>query len=258
GIGPFIDATENLVTSSIEMAEMLAEQYSSVYSTPGEPLPKANELFSDDHTGNKWLHNITFDEEDIVEAIDQISSSAAAGPDRFPAILLKMCKLSLSKPLFIIWRSSLDCGDIPQRLKTATVVPIHKGGSCGTPANYRPVALTSHLIKLFERVMKKYIIAYLEENNLFNPGQHGFRQGRSCLSQLIAHFDNISRLLEDGKNVDVVYLDFAKAFDKVDFLATLRKLHQMGISGKVGKWIYSFLTNRTQSVIVNGVTSTCA
>ncbi|CAL4152237.1 unnamed protein product, partial [Meganyctiphanes norvegica] len=166
---------------------------------------------------NKWLHNITFDEEDIVEAIDQISSSAAAGPDRFPAILLKMCKLSLSKPLFIIWRSSLDCGEIPQRLKTATVVPIHKGGSCGTPANYRPVALTSHLIKLFERVMKKYIIAYLEENNLFNPGQHGFRQGRSCLSQLIAHFDNISRLLEDGKNVDVVYLDFAKAFDKVDF-----------------------------------------
>ena len=141
-------------------------------------------------------------------------------------------------------------------LKTATVVPIHKGGSCGTPANYRPVALTSHLIKLFERVMKKYLISYLEENNLFNPGQHGFRQGRSCLSQLIAHFDNISRLLEDGKNVDVVYLDFAKAFDKVDFLATLRKLHQMGISGKVGKWIYSFLTNRTQSVIVNGLTCT--
>ena len=94
----------------------------------------------------------------------------------------------------------------------------------------------------------------MEENDLFNPGQHGFRSGRSCLSQLIAHFDRISQLLESNQNVDVVYLDFAKAFDKVDFLVTMRKLHSMGISGKLGHWIYSFLTNREQAVIVNGIT----
>ena len=70
---------------------------------------------------------------------------------------------------------------------------------------------------------------YMEENDLFNPGQHGFRNGRSCLSQLIAHYDHISQLLESDQNVDVVYLDFAKAFDKVDFLTTMRKLHSMGV-----------------------------
>ena len=252
GIGPFFDYTKNLVTSPIKMAEMLSEQYSSVYSVPKQALPKAKEIFTVTNESNQTLQNVIFDEHDIVEAIDQISPSAAAGPDGFPALLLKVCRHSLAKPLFLIWRKSLDTGEVPFPLKTANVVPIHKGGSCGTPANYRPVALTSHLIKIFERVLRKYIVAWMDENNLFNPTQHGFRQGRSCLSQLIAHFDNITQLLENGKNVDVIYLDFAKAFDKIDFLATMRKLNHMGISGKLGHWLYSFLTNRKQAVLVNG------
>ena len=95
----------------------------------------------------------------------------------------------------------------------------------------------------------------MEENELFNPGQHGFRLGRSCLSQLIAHYDRITQMLEEGQNVDVVYLDFAKAFDKVDFLVAMRKLQHPGISGKLGRWVHSFLTSRTQTVIVNGVKS---
>ena len=254
GIGPFIDTAKDLVTNPIKMAKMLSEQYNSVFSSPKESMPEAKEIFSDTQSTNPWLSNIVFDEEDIIEAIDQISPTAAAGPDRFPALLLKMCKHSLAKPLYLIWRRSLDTGEIPSVLKRANIVPIHKGGSRGEPANYRPVALTSHIIKLFERVLRKHIVAYMEENALFNPGQHGFRNGRSCLSQLIAHFDYITQLLENNLNVDVVYLDFAKAFDKVDFLVTMRKLHSLGISGKVGKWIYSFLINRQQAVIVNGVT----
>ena len=94
-------------------------------------------------------------------------------------------------------------------------------------------------------MLRKYIVAFLEENNLLNPSQHGFRTGRSCLSQLIAHFERIIEILEKGENVDIVYLDFSKAFDEGDFLVTLRKLQRLGISGKVGRWIYSFLTNPT-------------
>ena len=92
----------------------------------------------------------------------------------------------------------------------------------------------------------------MEENNLFNPGQHGFRLGRSCLSQLIAHYDHITRLLESGHNVDVVYIDFANTFDKVDYLVTMKKLKGEGISGKLGRWIHAFLTNRKPAVVVNG------
>ena len=103
--------------------------------------------------------------------------------------------------------------------------------------------------------MRKQIVSFMEEHNLFNSGQHGFRSGRSCLSQLIDHFDTITRFLEQGKGVEVVYLDFAKAFDKVDIGVTLRKLHQMGIRGRLGRWLVSFLTGRQQSVIVNGKAS---
>ena len=217
------------------MAGMLSEQYKSVHSTPRESLPEAKDIFQGDQASSHWLHNVTFDEEDIKEAIDQISSTAAAGPERFLLLFPKMCKYSLAKPILIMWRKSMGTGKMPPLLKIADGVPIFKNGDRGIPSNYRPVALTSHLIKVFEKVLRKYIVAYMEENRLFNSGQHGFRLGRSCLSQLIAHFDHITRLLESGQNVDVVYLDFAKAFDKVDFLVTIRKLHSIGISGKLGQ-----------------------
>ena len=136
GIGPFIDVAKDLVTDPMKMAGMLAEQYKSVYSTPKEPLPEAKDIFSDTNTDNHWLHNISFDEDDIIEAIDKISPTAAAGPDRFPALLLKMCKQPLAKPLYLIWKRSLDNGEIPLDLKIANVVPIHKGDSRGDPANY--------------------------------------------------------------------------------------------------------------------------
>ena len=93
---------------------------------------------------------------------------------------------------------------------------------------------------------------FLDDNDKLNKNQHGFRTGRSCLTQLLAHYDNIISLLEDGQNVDVVYLDFAKAFDKVDHNILLRKLQQLGIQGKTLHWIQTFLGGRTQRVIVNG------
>ena len=150
-IGPFVDAANKLVTDSLRMAEMLSEQYKSVYSTPKESLHEAKEIFQGDQTSSHWLYNVTFDEEDIKEAIDQISSTAAAGPDRFPPLFLKMCKHSLIKPLFIMRRKSLDTGEIPPLLKIADVVPIFKNGNRGVPSNYRPVALTSHLIKCLRK-----------------------------------------------------------------------------------------------------------
>ena len=90
----------------------------------------------------------------------------------------------------------------------------------------------------------------MSNNNLFNNSQHGFLGGRSCLSQLLVHFDRITHELESGRGVDVIYLDFAKAFDKVDHGITLKKLASLGIGGQLGRWLHAFLTNRTQSVIV--------
>ena len=95
----------------------------------------------------------------------------------------------------------------------------------------------------------------MNENNLFNPSQHGFRSGRSCLSQLLEQYDLILNILDEDAHADVVYLDFSKAFDKVDHAIVLQKIKRLGIDGKILKWLKSFLTERKQSVMVNGVKS---
>ena len=110
-------------------------------------------------------------------------------------------------------------------------------------------------MKAFEKVIRKHLVSHFEKHNHFNNSQHGFRSSRSCLSQLLSHFDKILKLLEKGKSVDVVYVDFAKAFDKVDFGITLRKLKEFGVDGKLGRWLYHFLTGRFQTVMVNGCKS---
>lgn len=103
--------------------------------------------------------------------------------------------------------------------------------------------------------MVKSMATYLEQNDRMNQDQHGFRAGRSCLSQLLAHYETILGKLEYNKNVDVVYLDFAKAFDKVDHGILLHKTRQMGITGKLGMWLHSFLTGREQCVAAGGAVS---
>ena len=128
-----------------KMADMLAEQHNSVFSIPKEKSPSEGIFQCGSHVQNgRYISDIEFSVKDIEEAISDISTTAAAGPDRFPAILLKQCKSQLAKPLFIIWRTSMDSGVIPDIMKTANIIPVHKGGSRGLAKNYRPIALTSH------------------------------------------------------------------------------------------------------------------
>ena len=168
---------------------------------------------------------------------------------------MKKCKLAISEPLYHLWRDCLDKGITPSKLKEAHIIPMHKGEHQGVAANYRPIALTSHLIKIFEKVIRNKLVDFLRENNLLNCSQHGFTAGRSCLSQLLDHHNKILNLLEDGLNIDSIYLDFAKAFDKVDHNIVLQKLSALGVRGKLLSWIQSFLISRTQRVIVNGILS---
>jgi len=253
GIGPLIDSAKQLISAPRKIAEILSEQYSSVFSSPRHDNISMDTLFPNNETINTPnLCDINFSDTELADAMEELASNAAPGPDGFPAILLKKCSTALSSPLARIWRTSLRSGEIPPICKSATITPIHKGKSRAVPKNYRPVALTSHLIKIFEKVVRKRIVEFMDDNILFNHSQHGFRGGRSCLSQLLSHFDKITAELEKGNGVDIIYLDFAKAFDKLDHGITLHKLKALGIHGQLGRWIFTFLTNRLQSVVVDG------
>ena len=253
-IGPVKNEDGDLVDNPLDIAEILSKQYVKMFSEPtSHPavVDEDNELSS-----NNSLSDIDFDDSDIVSCIDEIRDNAAAGLDGFPAILLKKCKAALAKALALIWKESFKIGQIPKILIKSLIAPIHKGGSKAIPKQYRPVALTSHLIKVFEKVIKKKLVAYLEENQLFKSGQHGFRAGRSCLSQLLSHFEKVIDIIGNGNNADVIYLDFSKAFDKVDLNnILLSKMSKLGVRGRLHRWIKMFLTDREQTVSVEGFLS---
>lgn len=225
-IGPLKDKSGNFIYENQKIANLLSDQYKSVFSKPETHLPPVNQLFPDNCSADK-LTDIPYTINDLIAAIDELSNTAASGPDYVAAILLKNTKHELAPALYVLWRKCLDEGITPYKLKQPEIVPIYKGGSMAIPANFRPVSLTSHLIKIFEKVIKKYPVNYLEDHNLFNANQHGFRKGRSCLSQLLVHYEQILSALENDKDVDVVYLDFSKAFDKVDFEVLLKKIKQL-------------------------------
>lgn len=161
----------------------------------------------------------------------------------------------MTLPLRISWRKSLANSEIPSIFKKANIIPVFKGG-CRTEAkNYRPIALSSNVVKVFEKILKKHILYHLETNNLLNDFQHGFRGKISCLTELTDFHNSILNSLGRNTAVDAVYLDFAKAYDKVDHGILGHKLKILGIKGKVGDWIQSFLTNRTQVTCVDGAVS---
>ena len=98
----------------------------------------------------------------------------------------------------------MEPGAIPAGLLLVLICPIHKGGSKSAPKNYRPVALTRHLIKVFKRVLRKALVRHIDKNNLLPTGQHGSRALRSTLTQLLSHWDTILDGLEQGSGVDCV------------------------------------------------------
>ena len=166
--------------------------------------------------------------------------------------LCRQCWKGFAKPIYMIWRKSLDTGIMPEGINLAFVVPIFKGGDKSLPKSYRPVSLTSHITKTFERVLRKVLIGHLVSNQLVNNSQHGFISRRSCETQLIAYYSKILDQMQSKGVVDAVYLDFAKAFDKCDHGVILHKLKAFVVGGLLGVWIHSFLTNRQQQVRVLG------
>ncbi|KAK4806896.1 hypothetical protein QYF61_012628 [Mycteria americana] len=119
----------------------------------------------------------------------------------------------------------------------------------------RPVSLTSVLGKLMEQIILSAITRHVEDNQGIKPSQHGFRKGRSCLTNLISFYDKVTRLVDEGKAVDVVYLDFTKAFDTVSHSILLEKMAVHGLDGCTLRWVKNWLDGRAQRVVVNGVYS---
>jgi hypothetical protein len=144
----------------------------------------------------------------------------------------------------------VDSGVVPDLWKRANITPLFKSGSKLNLTNYRGISLTSVFCKFIERIIADHIMKYLQQFNIISPQQHGFMPKLSTVTNLLEFIDIISGALNSGFGVDVIYLDFAKAFDRVPHKRLVLKLASIGITGNLLKWCESFLSNRKQRVVM--------
>jgi hypothetical protein len=191
----------------------------------------------------------------VRKKIKDLKPAAAPGPDGMGSLLLKELVDQVTGPLTKIYNKSLTTGDVPEDWRRANVTPIYKKGMKSDPANYRPVSLTSVCCKMLESIVRDEIVEHLTTNGLIEDSQHGFVKGRSCATNLIEFLDHLTGILEGGGAADAIFLDFAKAFDKVPTRRLLEKVKAVGIGGRVLAWIEKWLTDRKQRVVLQGESS---
>ena len=204
---------------------------------------------------NVSLSSITIDPSIVVEKLASLKTGKAPGPDGWPAEVFKQCADQLCVPLSILFNKSLESSVLPDDWKIGYITPIYKKGNKTKVDNYRPVCLTSIVIKIFESIIKDTLSNYLSDNNLLSPNQHGFVPRRSCCTQLLHALNDWTLSLDECLSTDVVYFDFSKAFDSVPHTRLLLKLQAYGINGQLLSWFKSFLMGRRQCVKINGVLS---
>ena len=235
---------QTITTDPTQIAEEFAKTFQKFnVIEPNDPLPHL-----DDVPGLHTLEDIDFQTQDIVDILSHLNTNSSSGPDTLPTILLKNCATELASPLHSIFRQSIDTGILPQDWKTATITPIFKKGDKLDANNYRPISLTSPVCKVMERLIADKLLSFAQQNNLIPPQQHGFVPNRSTTTNLLSTTQAWIKDLDSRKPTDVIYLDFAKAFDRVPHQRLLHKLHHFGIRGKILKWLESFLIGRTTRV----------
>ena len=235
-----------------EMCEILNEKFQSVF------VQDPYFYMANTRTNVKNIENITLKKNEIKDLLKGLDKTKAEGPDEISNWVLKECAEELCTPLLLIFQNSLRQGKLPKSWKLANVTPLYKSGDKQNPLNYRPVSLTSVVCKLLERIIRKQWVEMLEKHKMISNKQFGFREGRSCVTNLLCFYDRVSEILQERDGwVDCVYLDFKKAFDKVSHKRLLWKLeHLGGVKGKLLAWMEDFLHERQMSTVIRGKHST--
>ena len=245
-IAPLLQADGSRTESTSEIVELLNTYFSSVFTPTDSQQPSVNST-------NTLKY--TFDEGEVRRSLESLSVNKAAGPDGINNLVLQKNSMTLAPLLTKLFQLSLDTGQLPDAWREANVTPLHKSGRKDQQENYRPVSLTSCVCKIMERFVYDWITDYLDFICPLNATQHGFQRRKSCVTQLLEHYNTITSALENHRCADVIYLDFSKAFDKVSHSLLLNKLHARQLPLQLINWIQAFLTNRRQRVVIDGEAS---
>ena len=249
GVSPLKNEDGFLKSDNLSKANILNNQFESVFTKED-----TSSLPDKGPSPHPEMPDITVNWKGVHKLLKGLKSFKATGP----AFILKAAADQLAPILTILYQTSLDTGQIPTDWREAWIVPVFKKGDRHKAANYRPVSLTSITCKLLEHIIHSNVMAHFDRFNIPKDNQHGFRKRRSCETQLMVTIQEIAPKLSKGEQVDVILLDFAKAFDKVPHSRLMYKLDYYGVRGQTNTWIKAFLSNRKQQVLLEGTHSSRA
>lgn len=198
------------------------------------------------------IGNIVFTTELVKKTLQKLKPTFSVGPDSLNAFFLKKLSSVLAAPLSTIFEVSYRSSQLPKLWKQAIVVPVFKKKNPFSVENYRPISLCCVPCKIMETIINERMIQHFTTNKLLSNAQFGFSKRKSCASQLIFCKNVWSKSIDTQKPIDVIYIDFAKAFDSVVHSKLLLKLRSnFGIDNFLLKWIEDFLSCRQQMVKIN-------
>ena len=174
---------------------------------------------------------ITISEEEVAHHLSKLNPTKSSGPDGVPGRILIECSSVIAPKLCALFNHSLQSGIVPSEWKCANVTPIYKKGKKEFATNCRPISLLPIISKVLERCVCNRLYGHIR--HMVHQNQHSFLHGRSCTTQLLSTLHDIGQLLDNNIQTDVLFLDFAKAFDSVDHAILLQKLQGYGVSGNL-------------------------
>ena len=228
---------------------LFSEHFSSVFN----PIADSSGHTLDSHQQFSEMPNIYISQETIINKIKRLDLKQSSGPDNIPPVFLFKCVDLISFPLQLIYNASLRQGRFPEIWKEARIVPIFKDGKKELISNYRPISILSTMSKVFESIVHPYIFHHVKDQ--LHPRQYGFIPKKSTNSNLLNYVSYLIDSVDKNLQVDVIYTDFSKAFDKVDHGILVRKLLSFGISDILLDWCKSYLSNRNGRVVIHGESS---
>lgn len=232
-----------------EIMEAFCNYFSDVYT---ESRPTDSDQFTDQYfQTNICLPTIT--EENVIAALKKSKCNLLSGYDGIPSFLLHDCAISFSAPLHHIFGLIFRTSEYPEVWKTSRITPVFKAGDMSDVSNYRPISIICNFSKVLESLLSNHI--YNSVTNILSSNQHGFVQKRSTTTNLTCFTQYVSEAMDEQGQVDTIYTDFQKAFDRIDHHILLAKLSNIGFSPAICSLFESYLLNRKQYVEYQGNTS---